>query len=165
MFGASVAYRGTLGGFLLCSLVPWAFDGPATLLFNCRCWRVGRERLWGWLHPLHMTQLHHLASLAVWLSSTGIFHHNLLPHIPWIHLSEVNSSAHPRFSPQSLNSSSQPLCLLGDLRPCQGYVWLCKDCLILIPFRLSQISCFTLSLKCFSSDSDDCSNVGIGPLL
>ena len=28
-----------------------------------------------------------------------------------------------------------------------------KDCLILIPFRLPQISCFTLGLKCFSSDS------------
>ena len=32
-------------------------------------------------------------------------------------------------------------------------------------FRLSQISCFTLSLKCFSSDSDNCPDVGIGPLL
>ena len=40
-----------------------------------------------------------------------------------------------------------------------------KDCLILIPFRLPQISCFTLSLKCFSSDSDNCLDVGIGPLL
>ena len=39
-----------------------------------------------------------------------------------------------------------------------------KDCLILISFRLTQISCFTLSLKCFSSDSDDCPEVGIGPL-
>ena len=40
-----------------------------------------------------------------------------------------------------------------------------KDCLILIPLRLPQISCFTLSLKCFSSDSDNCPDVGIGPLL
>ena len=39
-----------------------------------------------------------------------------------------------------------------------------KDCLILIPFRLPQISCFTLSLKCFSSDSDNCPSVGIRPL-
>ena len=38
-----------------------------------------------------------------------------------------------------------------------------KDCLILVPFRLPQISCFTLSLKCFSSDSDNCPAVGIGP--
>ena len=34
-----------------------------------------------------------------------------------------------------------------------------------IQFRLPQISCFTLSLKCFSSDSENCSRVGIGPLL
>ena len=40
-----------------------------------------------------------------------------------------------------------------------------KDCLILIPFKLPQISCFTLSLKCFSSDSDNCPDVGIGTLL
>ena len=40
-----------------------------------------------------------------------------------------------------------------------------KDCLILIPFTLPQISCFALSLKCFSSDSDSCPAVGIGPLL
>ena len=35
-----------------------------------------------------------------------------------------------------------------------------KDCLILILFRLPQISCFTLRLKCFSSDSDNCPSVG-----
>ena len=40
-----------------------------------------------------------------------------------------------------------------------------KYCLILIPFRLPQISCFTLNLKCFSSDSDNCPALGIGPLL
>ena len=38
-----------------------------------------------------------------------------------------------------------------------------KDCLILIPFRLPKISCFTLSLRCFFSDSDNCLHVGIGP--
>ena len=40
-----------------------------------------------------------------------------------------------------------------------------KYCLILIPFRLPQISCFNLSLKCFFFDSDNCPAVGIGPLL
>ena len=38
-----------------------------------------------------------------------------------------------------------------------------KDCLILIPFRLPQIICF--SLKCFSSDSDNWPDLGIRPLL
>ena len=96
---------------------------------------------------------------------TGISHCDLLPHIPLIRLSVVNSSLHPGIAPQSLNFSSQPLRLLVDLHPCPGNVWLHKDCLILIPFRLSKISFFTLGLKCFSSDQDNCPNVGIRPLL
>ena len=40
-----------------------------------------------------------------------------------------------------------------------------KDSLNLIPFKLPQISCFTLSLKCFSSDSDNRPAVGIKLLL
>ena len=102
---------------------------------------------------------------GAWLSSTGISHHNLLPHIPLIHLSAVNSSPHPGIAPQSLNSSSQPLCLPGTCTPVWGMHGCSKDYLISIPFRLPQISCFTLSLKGFSSNSDKCPTVGIGPLL
>ena len=51
----------------------------------------------------------------------------------------------------------------GTCVPVQGTYGCGKDCLILIPFRLPQISCFILSLKCFSSDSDSCPDVGIGP--
>ena len=40
-----------------------------------------------------------------------------------------------------------------------------KDCLILIPFRLPQSSCLTLSLKRFFSDSDNCPDVGMEPRL
>ena len=40
-----------------------------------------------------------------------------------------------------------------------------KGCQILIPFKLPQMSYFTLSLKCFSSDSDNCPDVGTGALL
>ena len=46
------------------------------------------------------------------------------PHIPLIHLFAVNSSPHAGISPQSLNSSSQPLQLPGNQHPCLGYVWL-----------------------------------------
>ena len=53
----------------------------------------------------------------------------------------------------------------GIYIPLQGMCGCAKDCLILIPFRLPQISCFILSFKCFSSDSDNCPNVGIGSLL
>ena len=55
--------------------------------------------------------------------------------------------------------------LQGTCFPVRGMYGCGKDCLILIPFRLSQISCFILSLKCFSSDPDNCPNVGIGPHL
>ena len=103
--------------------------------------------------------------MAALLSSTGISHHSLLSHIPSICLSMVNSSPHPGIAPQSLNSNSQPLRLPGSWVPVQGMHGCDRDCLILIPFRLPQISCFTLSLKCFSSDSENCPDVGIEPLL
>ena len=67
--------------------------------------------------PPIMTQQYCLASVATQLSSTGICHHNLLPHTLLICFSTVNSSPHPGIAPQSLNSSSQPLRHLG-------YVWL-----------------------------------------
>ena len=112
-----------------------------------------------------MTQQYRLASMAAWLFSTSISHHDLLPHIPSICLSAVNSSPHSGISPQSLNSSSQLLPFQETHVPAQCIYGCGKDCLILVPFRLPQISCFTLCLGCFSSDSDNCPAVGIGPLL
>ena len=145
-----------MGGVLLCSSLCQALDQPASLLFSCWYWPVGRESLCWWLHPLPVTQQyhHHLASMVSWLSSPGISHHKLLPHMPLIHLSTVNSTPHHGIAPPSLNFSSQLLCLLGNLYPCLGGMYGCsKDCLIFIPFKVPQISCFTLSLKCFLSDS------------
>ena len=98
--------------------------------------------------------------MVAWLSSAIISHHDLLPHIPSIHLSAVNSSTCPGIALQSLNSSSELLHLPRYQRSCLGYVWLWQG-LILILFRLPQISYFTLSLKRFSSDSDNCPDVGI----
>ena len=70
-----------------------------------------------------------LSSIALlpWLPSSppqAFSHHSLLPHIPMIHLSAVNSSPRPGIAPQSLISSSQPLPLPGDPRSCPTYVWL-----------------------------------------
>ena len=102
--------------------------------------------------------------MAAWLSSTAISHHDLLPHIPLIHLSAVKSSPLKGIAPQSLNSGSQ--LSFPETRVSAHCVFGCgKDCLNLVSFRLPLISCFTLSLKCFSSDSDDCTDVGIRPLL
>ena len=120
------------------------------------------ERERGWLHPLHVTQQYLLASMAAWLSSKGVFH---LSHGLLVHLSTVNSSPLPGIASQSLYSSSQLLHFLETCVPVRGMYGCGKDCLILIPFGLPQIRCFTLSLKCFSSDPDNCSNVEMGPLL
>ena len=111
-----------------------------------------------------MTQQYGLSSMDAWLSSTGISHHSLLLHIPLIHLSAINNSLCPGIAAQFLNSSFQPLHLLGDLHPIPGHVRL-QQWLSVILFRLPQISCFTCSLKCFSPDSDNCPDVGIRLLL
>ena len=105
-----------------------------------------------------MTQQYCLASMAAQLCSTGIFQHDILLHIPLIRLSAVNSSPLPGIAPQSLNSSSLLLrCTFqGTCVPVQGMYGCGKDCLILTPFRPPQLSSFPLSLKYFSSDSDNC---------
>ena len=114
----------TLGGVLLCISVHQAFVGPASLLFSCRCWHVGREGLWRWLQILPVTQQHRLASPAARLSSTGISHRSPLPHVLSIHPSTANSSPHPGIAPQSLNSSSRLLLLPGGQRSFPEFVWL-----------------------------------------
>ena len=105
------------------------------------------------------------ASMAAWLSSTGISHHSLLPHMSWIPLSAVNSSPCPGIALQSLTPASSCCTFQGTCIPVWYTHGCSKDCLILVPFRLPQITCFILSLKCFSSDSDNYPIVGSRPLL
>ena len=117
------------------------------------------ERLWSWLHPY------------MWLSSISWF--PCLPGFPSqafpttisslafpFSVCPVNSNLCPEIAPQSLHFSSQLLHLLGHLS--LSRVHMAAYCLNLIPFRLPQISCFTLTLICFSSDSDNCPDMGIG---
>ena len=132
--------------------------GPVSL-FSYWCWHVAREMLWWWLHLLHMTEL---IAFPQWL----VFLHRLFPPqsppLPSGCLPTVNRNPHPGIALQSLRSSSQPLCLLGDLSGvCMAAARIV--CAILIPFRLSQISCFTLSIKCFSSDPKSCPVWGSDP--
>ena len=117
------------------------------------------ERLWSWLHPY------------MWLSSISWF--PCLPGFPPqafpttissfafpFSVCPVNSNLCPEVAPQSLHFSSQLLHLLGHLS--LSRVHMAAYCVNLIPFRLPQISCFTLTLICFSSDSDNCPDVEIG---
>ena len=102
-------------------------DGPP-LLFSCRCWHVGRERLWRWLYPLCMTQQYHLASMAAWLSSTDISPHSLLPHV--LSICPFNLSLHSQQQPAPWDCSTIPKLQLPVAvpfrgpRPCLGYVCL-----------------------------------------
>ena len=94
---AHQAHRGVpLAGVLVCSLAhqslkgaPWVGSYSVVQCVrrlmgqprycsaaNAVVW--GEKRLW-WLHPLHMTQQYRLASMAAWLSSTGISPNNLFP--------------------------------------------------------------------------------------
>ena len=82
------------------------------------------------------------------------------PPSPPLNLS-LCSQQQPSPWAHSPNSSSQPSCAFqGTCVPVQGMYGCSKDCLVLIPFRLPQTSCYPLSLKCFSSDLDNCSDVG-----
>ena len=91
---------------------------------------------------------------------------------PWSPLSHpLNPSLHSQQQPSPWDCSTFPKLQLLAAASSRGSVSLfviCtatarKDCLIFIPFSLPQICCFTLSLKCFSSDSDSCPDVGLRP--
>ena len=89
---------------------------------------------------------------------------------PWSPLSHpLNPSLRSQQQPSPWDCSTIPKLQLLHLRvdqlSYQGLYGCGKDCLILTPFRLPQINCFTLSLKCFFSGSDNCPAVEIGPLL
>ena len=135
-----------------------------SLLFSSQSWCLGRDRLQWWLHPLYVIQQFCLAFMAVWLSSPGISHHNLLLHVLLDHLPAGNSRPHPEISLQSLWSSSQPLHFLGDLHTCVGYVWLWQVLSMWFSFHSAchrSADALSNSLKCFSSVSSNCPDVGI----
>ena len=81
-----------------------------------------RERLCWWLRPLQVTRQYCLASMAALLSSTGISHHNLLPHIPSICLSRVTAAL-------SLDCSTIPKLQLPAPVPSRGPALLSRVCM------------------------------------
>ena len=116
-------------------------------------------------------------TLYAWLSNIS-----LCPWLPGFPPQAFPTMISSLTSPWSVSPQSTAALSLGSLHtpqtpapsccafqgthiPVWGMYGCSKDSLIFIPFRLPQISCFTLSLKCFSSDSDKYPNVGIRPLL
>ena len=116
------AHRGApLAGVLLCRSVHQAFKGTPWI-GSCSVVQCMRDSMGQPLYcsaadagmrgerascdgstPLPMTQQYRLALMAAQLSSTGLSHHNLLPHLLLIHL---NSSPSSGISPPSPNSGS-----------------------------------------------------------
>ena len=103
--------------------------------------------------------------MAAWLSSTGHFPPGSPPSNP------LHPSLHSQQRPSPWDCStipklhSQALGLPGDPHSCLCVCGRSKVCLLLIPFGLPQTSRFTLSLKCLSSDADNCLDVRTGPLV
>ena len=96
-------------------------------------------------------------------------HQHFPPRSPPSH--PLNPSLHGQHQPLPWDCSTIPKLQLPATAPSRRPAVLSGACVaaartvILIPFWLPQISCFTLGLKWFSSDSDDCPDVGIRPLL
>ena len=82
-------------GVLLCSSVRQTFDGPASLLFSYRCWRVGREAVVMAPPPLQ------LSSIA------------LLPRLPGFPPPESPTTISSLTSPQSISLQSTAALTLG----------------------------------------------------
>ena len=96
--------------------------------------------------PPTVTQQYCLASMATWLSSTGISHHNLLPNILLICLSTVNSSF------------TIPKLQLPVAAPSRGPVSLSRECM-----AVARTVCFSFHLGCHRS-AVSLSALNISPL-
>ena len=98
----------------------------------------------------------------------AFFHRHFPPWSPPSHLLDL--SLHSQQQPSHWDCSTNPKLQLPSTAPSRRPAFLTSICMtvartVWFSFHLPQISCFTLSLKCFSSDSDNCPAVGIGPLL
>ena len=97
-------------------------------------------------------QQYHLASMVAQLSSTGLSHHSLLPHIP------------PSVSQQSTAALTWDCSTIPHpgIAPSRGPVWdvygCLKDCLFLIPFQFSSVQSLSRVRLC---DPMNCSTPGL----
>ena len=110
-----------------------------------------------------------LAVLPCFRGCPAFLHRHFPPQSPPSHPLDLSLCSQQQ--PLPWDCSTIPKLQLPAAAPSRGPVFLSrvcmtgKDCLILILFRLPQITCFTLCLKCFSSDSDNCPYAEIQALL
>ena len=160
------AHRGVpLAGVLLCSSVHQALMGQP-LYCSAANAGVWGERSYVMAAPStedsavspcfhgHLAFLHrHFPPQSPPSHPLYLFLHNQQQPSPW------DCSTIPKLQLPASAPSRRPAFLPGGMYGCG------KDCLILIPFRLPQISYHLLSALKVSPDSDNCPDVGIGSLL
>ena len=145
---ACQALKWPTGGVLLCRYTCQVLDGPASLLFSCLCWRVEREAVV--MAP--PTTCESTVS-PYFYGCLAFLHRHFPPQSPPSHPLDLCLCSQQQFSPGDCSTfpklQLQLLRLPGDLRPCLGVcMYSCgKDSLILIPFRLPQISCSRSALN------------------
>ena len=105
---------------------------------------------------------HDSAVLPCFHGCLAFLHRHFPPQSPPSHPLDSSLCSQQQLLPW--DCSTIPELQLSATAPSGVCMAVARTNLILIPFRLSQISCSTLSLKYFSSDSDNCPDMGIGPL-
>ena len=116
-------------------------------------------------HPAHDSAVC-LASMPDQLSSKGISHCALFPHVSLGCRPSVSNRLHPGLVLQCLWSSSQPLHIPGDLYPCPGYIGLWQGFFVWFSFHRDchrSAAALCNSLKCFSTVPNNCPNLGVLP--
>ena len=105
---------------------------------------------------------HDSAVLPCFHGCLAFLHRHFPPQSPPSHPLDSSLCSQQQLLPW--DCSTIPELQLSATAPSGVCMAVARTNLILIPFRLPQISCSTLSLKYFSSDSDNCPDMGIGPL-
>ena len=141
---------------------------PLWGLSAVQCWRVEVER--GYRDgsiPVCDSEVSPCLHACL-LFYTSISHCNLLPQVPSGHLPTVNSRPCPGIALQSLCSNALPLCFLGDLHPCPGYIQLQPGLAMWFSFHSychRPAASLSNGLRCFTSVPNSCPDVGIWSLL
>ena len=114
----SQAQRGApLAGVLLCSSENQAFDGPASILFSCQCWHVGREAMVMTPHAMPDS-----AVSPCFHSCLAFLHRHLLPQSSPSH--SLDLSLLNQQQPSPWDCSTIPKLQLPATAPSRGPVFL-----------------------------------------
>ena len=121
--------------------MPRAFGGPASLLFSCQCWGMGRERLlWWWFQP----PTHDSAVSPCFHGCPAFLHRHFPTQSPPSH--PLNPSLHSRQQPLPWDHFTVPKLQLPATAPSMGPASLSRVCM-----AAARTVWFSLHLGCHRS--------------